>query len=143
MKREIMAKKAEVREERKEIFNKVDIEFNSMDYIFEKAYIPENNSDVTIYPLAQGINLSIVRTDKETDYGTLNVLGVAIMGTIRNTKKGFMFSYPQYKKDGEWKQYVTNYSKEFNAIIKDVLTKHYELEMDKFMEVSPDEVPFE
>ena len=83
---------------------------------------------------------------EEHDYGSLNLYGVVIMLSFREITKGerkgdVFVSYPQYKnKAGEYKPFVTNYSKGLNASIKAVLKAHYD--GDGFLSVEGEELPF-
>ena len=99
----------------------------------------------TRYQLGEGVSMDICEGE-EHDYGSLNLYGVVIMLSFREITKGerkgeVFVSYPQYKnKAGEYKPFVTNYSKVLNASIKAVLKAHYD--GDGFLSVEGDELPF-
>ena len=100
----------------------------------------------TRYQLGEGVSMDICEGE-EHDYGSLNLYGVVIMLSFREITKGerkgdVFVSYPQYKnKAGEYKPFVTNYSKGLNASIKAVLKAHYD--GDGFLSVEGEELPFE
>ena len=99
----------------------------------------------TRYQLGEGVTMDICEGE-EHDYGSLNLYGVVIMLSFREITKGerkgdIFVSYPQYKnKAGEYKPFVTNYSKGLNASIKAVLKAHYD--GDGFLSVEGEELPF-
>ena len=99
----------------------------------------------TRYQLGEGVSMDICEGE-EHDYGSLNLYGVVIMLSFREITKGerkgdVFVSYPQYKnKAGEYKPFVTNYSKGLNASIKAVLKAHYD--GDDFLSVEGEELPF-
>lgn len=99
----------------------------------------------TRYRLGEGVSMDICEGE-EHDYGSLNLYGVVIMLSFREITKGerkgdVFVSYPQYKnKAGEYKPFVTNYSKGLNASIKAVLKSHYD--GDGFLSVEGEELPF-
>ena len=99
----------------------------------------------TRYQLGEGVSMDICEGE-EHDYGSLNLYGVVIMLSFREITKGerkgdIFVSYPQYKnKAGEYKPFVTNYSKALNASMKAVLKAHYD--GDGFLSVEGEELPF-
>ena len=99
----------------------------------------------TRYQLGEGVSMDICEGE-EHDYGSLNLYGVVIMLTFRKITKGerkdeVFVSYPQYKnKAGEFKPFVTNYSKALNASMKAVIKAHYDGE--GFLSVEGEEWPF-
>ena len=99
----------------------------------------------TRYQLGEGVSMDICEGE-EHDYGSLNLYGVVIMLSFREITKGkrkgdIFVSYPQYKnKAGEYKPFVTNYSKALNASMKAVIKAHYDGE--GFLSVEGEEVPF-
>ena len=99
----------------------------------------------TRYQLGEGVSMDICEGE-EHDYGSLNLYGVVIMLSFREITKGerkgdVFVSYPQYKnKAGEYKPFVTNYSKGLNASMKAVLKAHYDGE--GFLSVEGEELPF-
>ena len=99
----------------------------------------------TRYQLGEGVSMDICEGE-EHDYGSLNLYGVVIMLTFREITKGerkgdIFASYPQYKnKAGEYKPFVTNYSKGLNASMKAVIKAHYD--GDGFLSVEGEELPF-
>lgn len=104
------------------------------------------NKNCTRYHMGDGVYMDICDGD-DSDYGSLNLYGVVILVSYREIKKGekkgeIFISYPQYKnKAGEYKPYVTNYSKALTSAIKTVLKAHYD--GDGFMAVpSDEELPF-
>lgn len=96
--------------------------------LFEDGYriIESDNANVSRYQLGEAVYMDICGGE-ESDYGCLNLYGVIIKVNYRQIAKGEVFmSYPQYKnKAGEYKPYVTNYSKSLNEAIKAVLAEHY------------------
>lgn len=115
--------------ESKEIFNFAELDFNKVEDIVKRKQEEKYRKDqlVTRYPLCGGVTLSIYDTDKDYDYGTLNIYGVSINVTFRGGKNGMFCSYPSVKTSkGEYSQMVNNFSKAFNSVIKEVLEKHYE-----------------
>lgn len=99
----------------------------------------------TRYQLGEGVTMDICEAD-DHDYGSLNLYGVVIILSFRliskGERKGEVFvSYPQYKnKAGEYKPFVTNYSKGLNTSMKAVLKAHYDNE--GFVSVEDEELPF-
>ena len=99
----------------------------------------------TRYQLGEGVSMDICEGE-EYDYGSLNLYGVVIMLSFREITKGerkgdIFVSYPQYKnKAGEYKPFVTNYSKALNASMKAVIKAHYD--GDGFLSVEGEELPF-
>lgn len=99
----------------------------------------------TRYQLGEGVSMDICEGE-EHDYGSLNLYGVVIMLSFREITKGerkgdIFVSYPQYKnKAGEYKPFVTNYSKGLNVSMKAVLKAHYD--GDGFLSVEGEELPF-
>ena len=99
----------------------------------------------TRYQLGEGVSMDICEGE-EHDYGSLNLYGVVIALSFREITKGerkgeVFVSYPQYKnKAGEYKPFVTNYSKALNASMKAVLKAHYD--GDGFLSVEGEELPF-
>lgn len=80
----------------------------------------------TKYILYNGIELVIVNSDKDYDFGSIKLFGVSINVTYRNTKNGFRMMYPSYKTNGnEYKNHVTSYNKELNVLINSILEYHY------------------
>lgn len=108
----------------KEIFNSVELDFNTIDSIISRAV---TDGKTTKYPLCGGVTLCITDSDKDYDFGFLCVYGIYINITFRTAKTGKMFvSYPSVKTTkGEYKNVVTNYSKSFNEIISQVVARHY------------------
>ena len=96
------------------------------------------------YQLGEGVSMDICEGE-ERDYGSLNLYGVVIALSFREITKGerkgdIFVSYPQYKnKAGEYKPFVTNYSKALNASMKAVLKAHYD--GDGFLSVEGEELP--
>lgn len=113
--------------------------------LFDKVVKLESSENVARYGLGAGVYLDIVEGE-EVDYGCLNIYGVVIRTTYREIKKGeragsVFMSYPQYKaKDGEYKPFVTNYSKSLNAKIGEAIKLHYEglASSDGFMKIDED-----
>ena len=99
----------------------------------------------TRYQLGEGVSMDICEGG-EYDYGSLNLYGVVIMLSFREITKGerkgdIFVSYPQYKnKAGEYKPFVTNYSKALNDSMKAVLKAHYD--GDGFLSAEGEELPF-
>ena len=120
-----MKKENKTNETSKEVFNKAEIKFMSLEDILSKKYVNEKGNMVQ-YPLQQGITLTIIDSDNDCDFGSLNLFGVSINMTFRSTKNGMMAFYPSYKKsNGEYANLVTSYSKSLNEIIKAVVSAHY------------------
>ena len=120
-----MKKENKTNETSKEVFNKAEIKFMSLEDILSKKYVNEKGNMVQ-YPLQQGITLTIIDSDNDYDFGSLNLFGVSINMTFRSTKNGMMAFYPSYKKsNGEYANLVTSYSKSLNEIIKAVVSAHY------------------
>lgn len=114
---------------KKEIFNYAEIDFNKVDDIVKLAEVTEYKKGLNRYqyPLCGGVTLIIYETDKDYDFGNLNIYGVSINVVIRAGKKGMFLSYPSVKNSkGEYTNQVTNYSKNLINIINEVLNAHYE-----------------
>ena len=112
-------------ETNKEVFNKGEIKFFTLDKILSEKCV-NDDGNIVKYPLQTGVTLTIIDTDNNYDFGTLNMFGVSINITFRNTKNGMMAFYPSYKKsNGEYANLVTSYSKSLNEIIKAVVSAHY------------------
>lgn len=108
-----------------ELFNKGEIKFLPIDDIINGKNV-NYKGNIVKYPLKTGVTLTIVETENESDYGSLNLFGVSINLSFRNTKKGIMAFYPSYKKsNGEYANHVTSYSKSLNDTIKEVVNRHY------------------
>lgn len=86
----------------------------------------EDTEKYTKYTLYNGIELVIVNSDKDYDFGSLKLFGVSINVTFRQTKNGYRMMYPSYKTNGnEYKNHVTSYNKDLNALINSILEFHY------------------
>lgn len=80
----------------------------------------------TKYVLYNGIELVIINSDKDYDFGSLRLFGVKINVTFRQTKNGFRMLYPSYKTNGnEYKDHAISYNKDLNALINTILEYHY------------------
>lgn len=114
--------------------------------------VDSDSANVSRYQLGEGVYMDICEGD-ESDYGCLNLYGVVIKVNYRQITKGskageVFVSYPQYKnKAGEYKPYVTNYSKALTEAINAVLEKHYAWKgesSEEFMQIDDTlELPFE
>ena len=93
-----MKKENKTNEINKEVFNKGELKFLTLDKILSKKSVNDKGNMVQ-YPLQTGVTLTIIDTDNDYDYGTLNIFGVSINITFRNTKNGMMAFYPSYKKN--------------------------------------------
>ena len=114
-----------MKKENKEVFNKGELKFLTLDEILSKKHVNEKDNIVQ-YPLQTGVTLTIIDTDNNYDYGSLNMFGVSINMKFRSTKNGMMAFYPSYKKsDEEYTNLVTSYSKSLNEIVKSVVSAHY------------------
>lgn len=122
--------------------------------LYEDGYhiVESDSTNVARYQLGDGVYMDICEGE-ESDYGCINLYGVVIKVNYRQITKGskageVFVSYPQYKnKAGEYKPYVTNYSKPLTEAIKSVLAKHYGWKGDRseeFMQIDDTfELPFE
>ena len=120
-----MKKENKTNETNKEVFNKGELKFLTLDEILSKKHVTEKGNMVQ-YPLQTGVTLTIIDTDNDYDFGSLNLFGLSINMTFRSTKNGMMAFYPSYKKsNGEYTNLVTSYSKSLNEIIKSVVSAHY------------------
>lgn len=114
-------------------------------YAIEDIKAETISKTCTRYHLGDGVTMDICEAE-DHDYGSLNMYGVVIMLSFREIAKGdrkgeIFVSYPQYKnKAGEYKPFVTNYSKGLNASMKAVLKAHYD--GDGFVSVEGEELPF-
>lgn len=116
---------------KKPIETKATKDYVSIPLYADGYHIVEGDSDnVSRYQLGEGVYMDICEGE-ESDYGCLNLYGVVIKVNYRKITKGskageVFVSYPQYKnKAGEYKPYVTNYSKALTEAINAVLAKHY------------------
>lgn len=103
-------------------FNEGTLKLNTLEEVLKGKRVTDK---VTLYPLATGVTLSIVEGN-ETDFGSLTFFGVRINVAYRMGKNGVFISYPQYKtKDGEYKDHVTSYNKDLNALVRAIIEAHY------------------
>ena len=120
-----MKKENKTNETNKEVFNKGEIQFFTLDKILSEKHVNEKGNMVQ-YPLQTGVTLTIIDTDNDYDFGSLNLFGLSVNMTFRSTKNGMMAFYPSYKKsNGEYSNLVTSYSKSLNEIVKSVVSAHY------------------
>lgn len=103
-------------------FNEGTLKLNTLEEVLKGKHATDK---VTLYPLAPGVTLSIVEGN-ETDYGSLTFFGVRINLAYRMGKNGVFVSYPQYKtQNGEYKDHVTSYNKDLNALVRAIIEDHY------------------
>lgn len=80
----------------------------------------------TKYTLYNGIELVIVGTDKDYDYGALKLFGLSVNVTFRETKNGYRMMYPSYKKNnGDYVNLVTSFNSDMNGLVNKILEYHY------------------
>ena len=120
-----MIRENKTNETNNEVFNKGELDFMSLEEILAEKLVNEDGNIVK-YPLRTGVTLTIIDNDDDFDFGSLNIFGVSINVTFRDTKKGVMMFYPSYKKSiNKYANLVTSYSKSLNEIIKSVVSAHY------------------
>ena len=102
------------------------VEYRRIDDIIADAVAPEKEGGATRYRLAEGIYLGIVESDKDYDFGYIEVFGFSINVTIRGGKNGMFVSFPSTKtKKGEYVDLARCYDKGFHATIKLLLEELY------------------
>ena len=80
----------------------------------------------TKYTLYNGIELVIVDTDRDYDFGSLKMFGLSVKVTFRETKNGYRMLYPSYEKiNGDYVNLVTSFNKDLNDIVNKILEYHY------------------
>ena len=102
------------------------VQYRPVDAIIVDAARPEKEGGATRYCLADGIYLGIVESDKDYDYGYIEVFGFSINVTIRGGKNGMFISFPSAKtKKGDYVDFARCYDKGFHATVKLLLEKLY------------------
>lgn len=102
------------------------VEYRPVDAIIVDAARPEKEGGATRYCLADGIYLGIVETEKDFDFGYIEVFGFSINVTIRSGKNGMFISFPSAKtKKGDYTDLARCYDKGFHATVKLLLEKLY------------------
>lgn len=103
------------------------VEYRPVDAIIDDAARPEKEGGATRYKLAEGIFLGIVETEKDFDFGYLEVFGFSVNVTIRGGKNGMFISFPSAKtKKGDYTDLARCYDKGFHATVKLLLEKLYD-----------------
>ena len=102
------------------------VEYRPIADIIADAVAPEKDGGATRYKLAEGIFLGIVETEKDFDFGYIEVFGFSINVTIRGGKNGMFISFPSAKsKKGDYVDLARCYDKSFHATVKLLLEKLY------------------
>lgn len=102
------------------------VEYRPVDAIIADAVAPEKEGGATRYKLAEGIFLGIVETEKDFDFGYIEVFGFSINVTIRGGKNGMFISFPSVKtKKGDYVDLARCYDKNFHSAVKLLLEKLY------------------
>lgn len=85
-----------------------------------------------VYPLSDDIRLTIIEKEDQDDTALLSIFGViTIFANVRsysdkNGETKCFLAFPSYKKkDGSYFDYVSNYSKNLNALIKELFSRIY------------------
>ena len=103
------------------------VNYRPVDAIIVDAARPEKEGGATRYCLADGIYLGIVETDKDYDFGYIEVFGFSINVTIRGGKNGMFISFPSAKtKKGDYVDLARCYDKGFHSTVKLLLEKLYD-----------------
>ena len=103
------------------------VEYHPVADIIADAVAPEKDGGATRYRLAEGIYLGIVESDKDYDFGYIEVYGFSINVTIRGGKNGMFVSFPSTKtKKGDYVDLARCFDKNFHTTVKSVLEKVYE-----------------
>ena len=104
----------------------IGVQDRPVDAIIVDAARPETEGGGTGYGLADGIYLGIVETEKDFDFGYIEVFGFSINVTIRGGKNGMFISFPSAKsKNGGYVDLARCYDKGFHATVKLLLEKLY------------------
>lgn len=123
-----MKKETKSTEQKKEAVDYFKSLVNPLAEIIEGKF-NNKKGNMTTYPIGDGISLSVVSCENaEHDMGTLNVFGVAITLRIMYSEKNdsYFAAYPSYQnKSKEYVNYVNNYSKTLNSMIKECLKDFY------------------
>lgn len=99
--------------------------------MYDEIRREEVNEGCTRYHIGEGFSLDIVETEKEYDYGSVNVYGLVVKVTYRTISKGekagrVFCSLPQVKtKEGEYSPLAILYNKEMREAIDKALAIHY------------------
>lgn len=103
------------------------VTYRAVDEIIADAVAPEKEGGATRYRLADGIYLGIVESDRDYDFGYIEVFGFSVNVTIRGGKNGMFISFPSAKtKKGEYVDLARCYDKAFHSTVKALLEKLYE-----------------
>ena len=103
------------------------VDYRPIEDIIADAVAPEKEGAATRYRLAEVIYLGIVESDKDYDFGYIEVFGFSINVTIREGKNGMFISFPSAKsKNGGYVDLARCYDKGFHATVKLLLEKVYE-----------------
>lgn len=103
------------------------VNYRPVDAIIADAVAPENEGGATRYRLAEGIYLGIVETEKDFDFGYIEVFGFSINVTIRGGRNGMFISFPSARtKKGDYTDFARCYDKNFHSAVKSLLEKLYE-----------------
>ena len=102
------------------------VDYRPIADIIADAVAPEKEGGATRYCLADGIYLGIVESDRDYDFGYIEVFGFSINVTIRGGKNGMFISFPSAKsKKGDYVDLARCYDKGFHATVKLLLEKLY------------------
>ena len=102
------------------------VAYRTPEEIIADAVAPEKEGGATRYCLADGIYLGIVETEKDFDFGYIEVFGFSINVTIRGGKNGMFISFPSAKsKKGDYVDLARCYDKNFHSAVKLLLEKLY------------------
>lgn len=101
------------------------VQYRTPEEIIADAVAPEKEGGATRYRLAEGIYLGIVETDKDWDYGYIEVFGFSINVTIRPGKNGMFISFPSIKTSKVYSDLARCYDKRFHATVKILLDRLY------------------
>ena len=102
------------------------VQYRTTEEIIADAVAPEKEGGATRYRLAEGIYLGIVESDKDYDFGYIEVYGFSINVTIRGGKNGMFVSFPSTKtKKGDYVDLARCYDKNFHSTVKSLLEKVY------------------
>lgn len=99
------------------------IEWYSVEKALEGKTKNEKRVDI---PLAEGCKLSIFESNKDYDFGNINLFGFYINVTFRNGKNGMFMSFPSTKtQKGDYADLAGCFDKSFHTFIKELLEAYY------------------
>lgn len=99
------------------------IAWYSVEKAMETVHKDTKRTDIQI---ADGCSISIFESNKDYDFGNINIFGFYINVTFRNGKNGMFMSFPSVKTSkGDFSDLAGCFDKEFHKFISALLEAYY------------------